>query len=70
MKFIEDIKELKKGDTVIVKNCSTFISLGFNFITGDIFNIERGNTNFVIRCKETNSFEKISIDDGLIFYIC
>ncbi len=70
MKIIRDIKELKKGDTVIVKNNPAFMLMGYRFVSGDIFNIERGNSNFVIRCKETKRFEKINVDDGLIFYIC
>jgi len=68
MKMISDIKELKKGDTVIVKNCSAFMSLGLKSISGDIFNIERGRVT--IRCKETKSFENISMEDGIVFYIC
>ena len=70
MKLIRSIAELKKGDTVIVKNCSAFMSLGLKNISGDIFNIERGSSKLTIKCKETKSFEIINLEDGIVFYVC
>jgi hypothetical protein len=69
MKLISTISELKKGDTIIIKDCAGFESLGFKSVRGDIFNIEPGKLSFTIRCKETDSFEKISLEDGMIFLI-
>lgn len=69
MKIIRDISELKKGDTIIVKGCPSFVSLGLKSISGDVFSLEPGKSNFTIRCKETDSFEKVSLEDGTIFLI-
>ena len=41
MKLINDIAELKKGDTVILKDYLTFEAKGYSRVFGDIFNIER-----------------------------
>ena len=69
MKRVSDIRELKKGDTIIVKDCPSFMSLGFKSISGDIFTIEPGKPSFTIRCKETENFEQVSLEDGIIFLI-
>lgn len=69
MKMIKGISELKKGDTVIVKNCPAFESLGFTTIRGDIYNVEADKACFTIKCKETNQFESVNLEDGTIFLI-
>ena len=69
MKLINDIAELKKGDTVILKDYLAFEAKGYSRVFGDIFNIERESTDFIIKCKETNSFEKIPFEKGKIFLI-
>jgi hypothetical protein len=69
MKMLNSISELKKGDTVIVKNCHTFESLGHKSISGDVFNIEAEKSCFTIKCRETEKFESINLKDGTIFLI-
>ena len=69
MKMIQSISELKKGDTVIIKNSHSFESIGLNSVSGDIFEIENDKPFFTIKCKETDKFEKISLKDGIIFLI-
>lgn len=69
MKMIHSISELKKGDTVIVKNSHNFEAKGYKSISGDIYEIEIDNPIFTIRCKETENIEKISLKDGIIFLI-
>lgn len=69
MKFINDISELKKGDTIIVKDNAGLCERGFSKVLGDILYIEKGKSNFVIKCKETNSLESINLDTGLIFLL-
>ncbi len=69
MKLIVEINELKKGDTVILKDYSVFENKGFSRVYGDIFEIENESTDLVIRCKETNSFEKVHFEKGKIFLI-
>ncbi|MGZ3787851.1 MAG: hypothetical protein ACXVLQ_04975 [Bacteriovorax sp.] len=69
MKIISDINELKKGDTIIVKDHAYFEELGYRRVTGHVFNIEHGIPEFTIECEETNSFEKVSIEFGKIFLI-
>ena len=69
MKMVKNISELKKGDTIIAKDCPASTSLGLKSITGDVFALESGKPNFSIRCKETNSIEKVSLEEGTIFLI-
>jgi len=69
MKLVSDLEELKKGDTVIIKDYSTFENRGFSRVFGDIFTIEKESTDLIIKCKETNSFEKIHFEKGKIFLI-
>ena len=69
MKLIQNIAELKKGDTVIVKGNAKFYARGFARVLGDVFSVDHGNPNFTIRCRETGSIETISIDNGTIFLI-
>ena len=69
MKLIRNLAELKKGDTVIVKDNAKFYACGFARVFGDVFSVDQGNPNFTIRCRETGSFETISIDNGTIFLI-
>ncbi len=69
MRMIKDLSELKKGDTIILKDCASFKSLGFKSIRGEIFTIEPGMSHFILRCKETESFEQIRLEDGTIFLI-
>jgi len=69
MKMVKDIKELKKGDTIIIKDCPAGTSLGLKSISGDIYSLEADKTYFTIKCKETEKFENISLEDGVIFLI-
>ncbi len=69
MKLIQDISELKKGDSIIVKDHVFFSNLGFARVFGDVFFIEKGSPNFTIKCKETNSIEKVNVESGKIFLI-
>lgn len=69
MKMISNIAELKKGDTVIVKGHECFEGLGHSKVLGEVFNIESGTTNFTIKCKETDSIESVSLENGKIFLI-
>ena len=69
MKMIKNISELKKGDTVIARDCRASTLYGLKSISGDIFNIEPEKENFTIKCIETNSIEEINLKDGAIFLI-
>jgi hypothetical protein len=69
MKLIRELKELKKGDTVIVKDNEFFTALGFSTLSGDVFSFEKETPYFTIRCLETSSIEKVSIEEGRIFLI-
>lgn len=69
MKLISDIAELKKGDTIIVKDQECFETLGFARVCGDVFDIDPRKPNFTIKCKETNSIEEVSVESGKIFLI-
>jgi hypothetical protein len=69
MKLISDISELKKGDTVIVKDNAGLVARGFSKVLGDILLIEKGRLDFTLKCKETDSLESITLDTGLIFLI-
>lgn len=69
MKMISDISELKKGDTVIVKDQAFFEALGFAKVFGDVFTIDLEKPTFIIKCKETESFEEINIETGTIFLL-
>ena len=52
MKMIRSISELKKGDTIIAKDCPASTNLGLKSITGDVFALESGKPYFTIRCKD------------------
>jgi hypothetical protein len=69
MKIIRSIVELKKGDTVIVKDNDFFAELGYEKVKGDVFSLDHDNFNFSIKCKETDSIVKINIEHGKIFLI-
>jgi hypothetical protein len=69
MKLVKEIIELKKGDTIILKDYTYFEDRGFSRVFGDIFNIEKESTDFIIKCKETNSFEKVQFEKGKIFLV-
>lgn len=69
MKIIRNITELKKGDTVIVKDYACFEALGFRSVSGNVFNIVQGMPNFTIKCNETGSIESVSVESGKIFLI-
>ncbi len=65
--MISDIIELKKGDTIIVKDYARFELMGFTKINGDVFSIEEDTKNITIKCMETDTFESINIESGKIF---
>lgn len=69
MKLVTHISELKKGDTLIVKDNSAFHDRGLSKVFGDIFSIDKKKTLITIKCKETESLEIINIDNGVIFLI-
>ena len=69
MKLINDISELKKGDNVIVKDYSRFEALGLGRISGFVFSLEEGKSNFTIKCTETDSIEEVNVESGKIFFI-
>lgn len=69
MKLISELAELKKGDTVIVKGHDWFEGLGHSKVFGEVFNLENGTTKFTIKCKETDSIESVSLENGKIFLI-
>lgn len=69
MKFIENIKELKKGDSLIIKDNKYFSSQGFTTIKGEVFSFDDDKKHFSIKCIERNSIDRIEIDDGKIFFI-
>ncbi len=69
MRLITNLGELKKGDTVILKDHEFFSSLGFARVFGEVFDMAQGQSEFTIKCKETDSIEKVSIQNGKIFLI-
>lgn len=69
MKLICSIEELKKGDTIIIKDNQKFNSLGFNKVFGEVYQIESGKSFISIKCEQTNSIEEVKIDNGLIFLL-
>lgn len=69
MKLVREINELKKGDTIILKDYPSFENKGFSRVGGDIINIQKESADFVIKCKETKSLEKVSFEKGKIFLI-
>jgi hypothetical protein len=69
MKMIKNIDELRKGASVIVKDCPFFEAQGFTKISGDVFEIQKGNNHFTLKCRETESIEKITIESGKIFLL-
>jgi hypothetical protein len=69
MKIIRSVAEIKKGDTVIVKDNEFFSELGYQTVRGDVFSFDNDSSHFSIKCKETDSIVKISIENGKIFLI-
>lgn len=69
MKMIRDLAELKKGDTVIIKDNASFETRGFNRVTGDVYSIDPANPKFTIKCNETASIEEVSLESAKIFLI-
>lgn len=69
MKMISSIDELKKGDTIIVKDHASFEALGYSRVTGQVFIINRGIPEFTIKCEETDSIEIVNIENGRVFLI-
>jgi hypothetical protein len=69
MKLIENIIELKKGDYIIIKDNKYFASLGFSKVSGEVFLFDADKEHFTVKCKESNSIEKIKNGDGKIFLI-
>lgn len=69
MKIINHISELKKGDTIIVKNARDFERRGLMKVTGDVFTIDFSRPQLTIKCNETASIEVVNIDSAKIFLI-
>lgn len=69
MKIITSLAELKKGDTLIVKDNKIFAELGYASVRGDVFSFDHDSSIFSIKCKETDSIVKISIENGKFFLI-
>lgn len=69
MKIITHLEELKKGDTVIIKNARDFEKRGLMRVTGDVFTIDAKGPEFTIKCKETAAIEKVNFDSAKIFLI-
>lgn len=69
MKMIRDLAELKKGDTVIIKENIYFETRGFSRVTGDVYHIDLSNPKFTIKCNETASIEEVSLENAKIFLI-
>lgn len=69
MKLVSDIEELKKGDTIIVKDSKWFDELGFVRVTGDIYSIDKSNHKIQIQCVETDSIEEFYLQNGKVFLI-
>lgn len=67
MKLIESINELKKGDILIIKDNQFFSERGYSTINGEVFSFDQDKRHFSIKCRETNTIEKISIEQGKIF---
>lgn len=69
MKIIRSVAELKKGDTIIVKDNEIFAELGYEKVKGDVFSFDNDSSIFSIKCKETDSIVKINIENGKFFLI-
>ena len=69
MKLIQEIYELKKGDTLIIKDNEYYHNLGFTSVKGEVFLLNIDELLFSVKCKETNSIDKINIKDGKFFLI-
>ena len=69
MKIINNLGELKKGDTVIIKNARDFEKRGLMKVSGDIFFIDISKPEFTIKCKETAAIEKVNFETSKIFLI-
>ncbi len=69
MKIITNLEELKKGDTVIIKNARDFERRGLMRVTGDVFTIDASGPEFTIKCKETAAIEKVNFENAKIFLI-
>lgn len=69
MKIINHISELKKGDTVIIKNARDFERRGLMKVTGDVFTIDFSRPKLTIKCNETASIEEVNVENVKIFLI-
>lgn len=69
MKIIRNLSELKKNDTIIIKNNKSFLILGYQKIIGTVFLIKDDNKKFSIKCKETGFIENIEFGDGDVFLL-
>ena len=69
MKLISDIDELKKGDTIIVKDSKWFDERGLARVTGDIYSIDKSNFKIQIQCVETDSIEEFALNNSKVFLI-
>lgn len=69
MKVINHIAELKKGDTIIIKNARDFEKRGLMKVTGDVFTIDLSKPKITIKCNETASIEEVNFEHAKIFLI-
>lgn len=70
MKVILNLKELKKGDTVIIKHAKEFDERGLMRITGDVFELESKDPHtFTIKCLETKEIEKIFFSQVKVYLV-
>jgi len=67
MKIITDLQDLKKGDSVIIKNSEGFEKRGLLKISGDVFNIQ--SPELTIKCVETNEIEKVNFFNSKVYLI-
>ncbi len=69
MKVITNLQDLKKGDTVIIKDNLQFENRGLMKVTGDVFDIDFQKPHFTIKCIETAEIERINFADAKVFLI-
>jgi hypothetical protein len=69
MKLIENINELKKGDSIIIKDNSYFLSQGLSKVKGEVFLIDKDHDLLTVKCTESNSIERVSLTDGKFFLV-
>lgn len=67
MKIITDLRALKRGDTVIIKDAKDFDKRGLFKLTGDVFNIEY--PEFTIKCQETKEIERVNFVGAKVYLI-